>query len=520
MAHLELHFTDDENPSLWMTKFSVSSVGPEIKSTRGDFASVSSESSFRWTAAVKALSLLIIRHVLYSKSSFSDLNILVGDKGSQAASLDYAIAKQPGWILDMFGKDSEGFPLIKKLVQRSNPERKRPGPVSMSINSRLLSIENIKIYIGETHVTEHDKLKFLEEILTEDNSQITVKDLSKPSLDHSQRVELSISKILLGFLFAIAASSIWGIGNVVTRWSAERIPSASYDIAVIKYLAAGFLLLLIGLFAFPQKDSVKGQLRLWFAQNTKFLFLAAVLKGLNTYVWILGVTYVPAGIVATFENMHVIWLALLLMTFFKERLAPSWIIGALVVTIGSVLISGLSNLNSIPPDTPGLFLGLLSGITFAGFILVWSRFIKHSKTLGERSIEMAALLFLSTVVVYPVHIIVSAMWVESSLVPLTELGYYDGIIQGLNGLIGIGITYFLLNEANSLLRSIKGYAGLLLGIGLSFAVPITLLTEWAFLELEVSTEAWIGCALFVLGYINVKIGLQKLEAKLQRGIQS
>lgn len=98
--------------------------------------------SFQWTAAVKALSLLIV------KTALSPDNALVkGDDHSLAASLDYAISKQPMWLTEMFGSDSNGVSLSRRLILRTNPERKRPGPVTLGINQLYLSPGAISIHV-------------------------------------------------------------------------------------------------------------------------------------------------------------------------------------------------------------------------------------------------------------------------------------------------------------------------------------------------------------------------------------
>jgi hypothetical protein len=71
--------------------------------------------------------------------------VLAGARGSSIASLDYAISKQPCWLTDMFGTDSFGISLVRRLILRTNPERKRPGPVFLSLNTRYLDPSMIEV---------------------------------------------------------------------------------------------------------------------------------------------------------------------------------------------------------------------------------------------------------------------------------------------------------------------------------------------------------------------------------------
>lgn len=96
--------------------------------------------SFQWTSAVKAMCIMFLSAV-----EDPDGVHLCGSAGSLAASLDYAITKQPIWLTDMFGTDSDGVCTIRRFVFRTNSERKRPGPVSLRINSSYLPIGSIEI---------------------------------------------------------------------------------------------------------------------------------------------------------------------------------------------------------------------------------------------------------------------------------------------------------------------------------------------------------------------------------------
>lgn len=99
--------------------------------------------SFQWTSAVRALALLAVR----TASNPSDA-LLRGLGNSLAASLDYAISKQPMWLTEMFGCDQQGISLARRLILRTNPERKRPGPVTLGINQSYLPASHITIFVN------------------------------------------------------------------------------------------------------------------------------------------------------------------------------------------------------------------------------------------------------------------------------------------------------------------------------------------------------------------------------------
>lgn len=98
--------------------------------------------SFQWTSAVKALSLLMAKAALNPLSS-----TIQGMGGSPAASLDYALSKQPVWITEMFGCDQQAISFARRLVLRTNPERKRPGPVVLAVNHVYMPAAAIEIFV-------------------------------------------------------------------------------------------------------------------------------------------------------------------------------------------------------------------------------------------------------------------------------------------------------------------------------------------------------------------------------------
>jgi hypothetical protein len=99
--------------------------------------------SFQWTSAVRALALLIVK-----TSATPSGALLRGLGNSLAASLDYAISKQPMWLTEMFGCDQHGISLARRLILRTNPERKRPGPVTLGINQSYLPPSQIAIFVN------------------------------------------------------------------------------------------------------------------------------------------------------------------------------------------------------------------------------------------------------------------------------------------------------------------------------------------------------------------------------------
>lgn len=139
MRSLSLYF---ESGELTEVIFQENPAGPARASVRGKTGGAfRTAGSFQWTSAVKALALLVVRTRAGVEGA-----IIRGDGNSLAASLDYAISKQPVWLNEMFGNDQNGVSLARRLILRTNPERKRPGPVTLGINQLYLPTSQIQVF--------------------------------------------------------------------------------------------------------------------------------------------------------------------------------------------------------------------------------------------------------------------------------------------------------------------------------------------------------------------------------------
>ena len=140
MRNLKLYF---ESGQLIQVIFKESSSGEARRSIRGKTGGAfRTAGSFQWTSAVKALGVLLVQTAFNPQT-----DSIQGQVGSLAASLDYALSKQPIWISEMFGCDQQGISYARRLFLRTNPERKRPGPVVLGVNHVYLPPSAIEVYI-------------------------------------------------------------------------------------------------------------------------------------------------------------------------------------------------------------------------------------------------------------------------------------------------------------------------------------------------------------------------------------
>lgn len=156
---LEFH---GEQPQLSKTLFKRDN-GDVLTSVRGKTAgAVHGAGSFQWTSAVKAVSAIMLRAAIGAmENSAPTVAMLSGFGGSLASTLDYALSKQPSWTVDMFGVDACGHTFLRRLLLRTNPERKYPGPVIITPNSRVIAGDKIEIWWNGRRVNMAEETKRL-----------------------------------------------------------------------------------------------------------------------------------------------------------------------------------------------------------------------------------------------------------------------------------------------------------------------------------------------------------------------
>ena len=181
MNTITLHLSPLEDPQLLEVVFTSEIESVRHHSVRGKTCgALGTGRAFQWTSAVKALVVLFINAKLDTKDDQmrTTLGLLSGEKGSLAASLDYALSKQPNWIGEMFGVSANGDCYLRKLLVRTNPERKYAGPVILGIRRNKLSRENIHILINQKEC-DPATLSIITRILGESSYNNLASDISQ-----------------------------------------------------------------------------------------------------------------------------------------------------------------------------------------------------------------------------------------------------------------------------------------------------------------------------------------------------
>ncbi len=153
------------------TSFIANDKTREFRSVRGKTSGAYADfGSFQWTSAVRALCELFLRFKISAQDREETPHssaIMAGGVGSAAASLNYAIQKQPQWLLDMFGVDGRGVPTLRRLVYCSNPSLKRVGGTAITVNPRIVNQTNLHFLINGKIIEDTQDLSSLKNLIAE-----------------------------------------------------------------------------------------------------------------------------------------------------------------------------------------------------------------------------------------------------------------------------------------------------------------------------------------------------------------
>ncbi len=160
MPTIALWFYDNQNPEL--AQLVIQTTKRTVVAERGK--GYHGGASFQWTAAVKALTRLLIESKIESFKGQRKY-LLSGVKGSDAASLDFALGKPPAWLTELFIKTGLVRRSPREFFKITNPELKRPGPVTLSFRDSFDAKRDIRIFLGEDELVHQQMLTVLRDKL-------------------------------------------------------------------------------------------------------------------------------------------------------------------------------------------------------------------------------------------------------------------------------------------------------------------------------------------------------------------
>lgn len=132
---------------------------------------------FQWTSGVRGVCVAFLRFILSERDAGVDY-CLSGGRSSLAASLDYALSKGPSWLSDMFGSGRNGTLYARRFFRITNPNRKRPGPVVVSINGSAIKSYQVRFFWEGRQVMESKELYAL--LIAIEEQEVKNSDLPAP----------------------------------------------------------------------------------------------------------------------------------------------------------------------------------------------------------------------------------------------------------------------------------------------------------------------------------------------------
>lgn len=323
--------------------------------------------------------------------------------------------------------------------------------------------------------------------------------------------------IIKGAIVIFAAAFIWGIGNFVTGFTARKyLESGSLfpaiDIALANTIGGIlFVYLLYNLSRFFVVSQDRGKKTKVFVGNN-FAILSGILKGMNTCLFVFATTYIAATQALIFENTYILWSLLFVIILSNNSSFLPISIQALVLCVGVFLISdqGIQFDNNTEYVT-GVTFGLGAGISYALFLRFWSNITKQLDHLQLQALGTLYLLIISFLSILVFTQAYSLLFLKSFWMPFTSLIGIDICLQLVNGIFVVGVTYLLITVGMSLLKDSKEGANFITALGLSFAMPFTLLPELIIGKFIPSLIQMFGIIFFMIGFILMSMSLEKTK---------
>lgn len=282
---------------------------------------------------------------------------------------------------------------------------------------------------------------------------------------------------LLGSLYLILASSIWGGMYVVVKVVVSVIPPL--ELVWLRYLVAIFALLLIG-FITKQK---------WRIKKRHFLLIIAIGIIGNTISIVaqetgtmLSTAQMGAIITSSTPAFMVIFARLIL----KERLTIKKGLSVCLATIGVFLIVGIGNM-SMSSTLGGVSL-IIAALTWALMSVLVKRLPSdYSQIVVTTYTILVALIVLTPFVLQRLH--------EINISQLTHPTIWGGLLY--LGVVSTAGGFLLWNRGLQMLNASSG------GIYFFFQPLVGSLLGWLVLGEKIGATFWIGSILILLGVLFV-----------------
>lgn len=173
-----------------------------------------------------------------------------------------------------------------------------------------------------------------------------------------------------GIILAVLGASLWGVMGIFVRGLSTE-GYTSYDIAFLRCLLAG-----VGFFGFKAVTEPK-VLKI----NAKGL-LICILYGITAYAmgfvcYGIAVERIPVAVATVLMFMSPIWVALLGVIVFREKLTGQTVLIILICILGAAMVANVFDTAGGKMDLFGILAGIINGFGVALQIMIPRYFIKE-----------------------------------------------------------------------------------------------------------------------------------------------
>ncbi|MGN7300575.1 DMT family transporter [Ferdinandcohnia sp. SAFN-114] len=282
---------------------------------------------------------------------------------------------------------------------------------------------------------------------------------------------------IIGSLFLIIASSIWGGMYVVVKVVVAVIPPL--ELVWLRYLIALVALVFIGLVTKQDWKIKKNHIGIIIAISIVGYVISIVTQETGT---MLSSAQMGAIITATTPAFMVVFASLIL----KERLTLKKAISVSLATIGVVIIVGIDDIN---------ISSMLGGISLIVAALTWALMSVLIKCLPSDYSQIVVNTYATLIAFVVLTPFVLTRLPKLNITVLTNPTIWGGMLY--LGLVSTAIAFLLWNRGLQMLNASSG------GVFFFFQPIVGTLLGWLILGETISFTFWVGSFLILFGVLLV-----------------
>ncbi|KAF0824650.1 DMT family transporter [Cytobacillus firmus] len=288
---------------------------------------------------------------------------------------------------------------------------------------------------------------------------------------------------LIGSLFLILASSIWGGMYVVVKVVVTVIPPL--ELVWMRYLIALVALVFIGLLTKQKWKIKKKHIGLIFAISIVGYVISIVTQETGT---MLSSAQMGAIITATTPAFMVVFASLIL----KEQLTFKKAISVSLATIGVIIIVGIDDINMS---------SMLGGISLTIAALTWALMSVLVKCLPSDYSQIVVNTYATLIAFVVLTPFVITRLPKLNINELTNPTIWGGLLY--LGIVSTAIAFLLWNRGLQMLNASGG------GVFFFFQPIVGTLLGWLILDETISITFWLGSILILFRVLIVIKDSQK-----------